>query len=1045
MIKLFKKNLLIATLFILILIFFGCKKEKDLSMTPLPASANQLETQEDLITALEKAKNSEERKEIMEANREKLDGETVLALLKKADSSYADKTLNGEESRKLTEIAIEAGEFTGDKESLAKALAFSFEISDRDKKDMNLSNLEKALELFKDTGDKKGEITCLYKIAYYFGRNGEFEKVTEFSKKAEALLGEIDHTLFKADCYHYQGMLYYSYDRDRAMESYKKAIELYEKEEDFIYILDSYDSIAGCCFCHGFYEETEKYYAIIKELIEKYPDKLKNFPEREIGYLSRPSVCEEKETWMGRYYTSLANLYRWRGKYEEAIKTYKEAMELKDKIDSNHITDAYMCLGQIYSDMGRSDMALEYYLEALKTDHEEFEFDRCNIYRMIGNLYLAQMKKPDEAINYFQLALEEAEKLPRWKESYKSSITQELAMAFAEKGDFERAIKEMDKLTEFDEVACSPSYYLNLSKIYMKKGDKPKAIEYINKAIELNEKDPDIRYMAILYKQLGDCYSEDNNPAGAEEVYRKAVKIAENYRLLFLWEYYFSLGKVYERQGEEKGAYEAYNKSIECIENMRQEFTLEELKRDFMQDKIKVYEHMIDLLIKMKREDEAFKFNEKARARAFLDILANQKVEITHGVPSELLAKEEELNNRISLLSDAIREEKLGPGDEERSIFIEKSDKDLKALKMEYEKNLEEIKMKNPEYMSFISVNPFSLSEIQSLLDKDTAILEYFLCEDRAYLWIIDKNSLHTVCINRKRENIDSLVKSYREVAFDDMTVDKLGSDEWKEWSREIYTVLFKDAEEFVKDKKRLVIAPHRVLHYLPFHTLMDATEKTLIEKYEILYLPSASVLKFCQDKNHLKKDNLLAFEIGNFKIEEYPALPGTEVEVDKISSDFSEKEVYSGENMKTDVLYEKSGDFQILHFATHGILVPEAPLFSSLVFADKPLKVYEIFGLELNAYLVTLSACRTGFSEDAKGDELVGLSRAFIYAGSPSICSSLWDVSDKSTAELMERFYFHLKDKNKSEALRLAQLEIKEKYPHPFFWAPFVLTGDWR
>ena len=146
---------------------------------------------------------------------------------------------------------------------------------------------------------------------------------------------------------------------------------------------------------------------------------------------------------------------------------------------------------------------------------------------------------------------------------------------------------------------------------------------------------------------------------------------------------------------------------------------------------------------------------------------------------------------------------------------------------------------------------------------------------------------------------------------------------------------------------------------------------------------------------------------------------------------------------MNTDILYKKGREFDILHFATHATLDSSSPMFSSLVFSDKTLPVYEIFNVELRAYLVTLSACKTGICEE--GDELVGLSRAFIYAGTPTICASLWDVSDVSTSELMERFYYYLKGNNKSEALRLAQIDIMKKYPHPFFWAPFVLTGDWR
>ena len=144
-------------------------------------------------------------------------------------------------------------------------------------------------------------------------------------------------------------------------------------------------------------------------------------------------------------------------------------------------------------------------------------------------------------------------------------------------------------------------------------------------------------------------------------------------------------------------------------------------------------------------------------------------------------------------------------------------------------------------------------------------------------------------------------------------------------------------------------------------------------------------------------------------------------------------------------VLYNKGKDFDILHFATHGVMDASSPMFSSLIFADKRLNTYEIFGLNLNAYLVCLSACKTGIGEEANGDELVGLSRAFIYAGTSTICSSLWDVSDVATSELMKKFYENLKNNDKGRALKLAQLEIMKKYRHPFFWAPFVLTGDWR
>ncbi|MEO0205521.1 MAG: CHAT domain-containing protein, partial [candidate division WOR-3 bacterium] len=150
--------------------------------------------------------------------------------------------------------------------------------------------------------------------------------------------------------------------------------------------------------------------------------------------------------------------------------------------------------------------------------------------------------------------------------------------------------------------------------------------------------------------------------------------------------------------------------------------------------------------------------------------------------------------------------------------------------------------------------------------------------------------------------------------------------------------------------------------------------------------------------------------------------------------------------------------DYDIIHFATHGKLAPgDSALDSRVILAkdnenDGVLRVREIFNLDLDAYLVTLSACETGqlrgFSEGIyMGDELTGLSRAFIYAGTPSVVASLWKVSDVSTALLMTQFYKNLRGADKTKALCDAQrwLMKKEYFDKPFFWAPFVVIGDWR
>jgi CHAT domain-containing protein len=155
--------------------------------------------------------------------------------------------------------------------------------------------------------------------------------------------------------------------------------------------------------------------------------------------------------------------------------------------------------------------------------------------------------------------------------------------------------------------------------------------------------------------------------------------------------------------------------------------------------------------------------------------------------------------------------------------------------------------------------------------------------------------------------------------------------------------------------------------------------------------------------------------------------------------------EDYKDEKMTKNTVKNRCNNADIIHFATHGLFDEKSPMFSKLILADDELNVYEIFDLNLNAYMVTLSACQTGLGDISDGDDLIGFSRAFIYGGTPTVCVSLWNVSDMATGELMKKFYYYLKNNNKSKSMRLAQLDIMKKYRHPFFWGPFVLIGDWK
>jgi CHAT domain-containing protein len=223
-----------------------------------------------------------------------------------------------------------------------------------------------------------------------------------------------------------------------------------------------------------------------------------------------------------------------------------------------------------------------------------------------------------------------------------------------------------------------------------------------------------------------------------------------------------------------------------------------------------------------------------------------------------------------------------------------------------------------------------------------------------------------------------------------------------------------------------------------------------------VSYLPSASVLKYARAKNRGNRAGILA--VGN-PVTDLPPLPAAEVEAREVSELFEKRLLLTGGQATETSVKSEGARYDLVLFATHGEMIESDPLRSNLRFTasgqdDGRLTVNEIFDMEVRANLVTLSACKTGLARGTKGgfpmgDDLVGVSRAFIHAGAPSVIASLWNVSDESTVTLMRSFYRNLMTMSKPEALRQAQLDITKSsltiYSHPYYWAPFILVGDWK
>jgi len=420
------------------------------------------------------------------------------------------------------------------------------------------------------------------------------------------------------------------------------------------------------------------------------------------------------------------------------------------------------------------------------------------------------------------------------------------------------------------------------------------------------------------------------------------------------------------------------------------------------------------------------------------------------------LQEERSLKAAIALTAQRLAQK---PSEPEEKLLREAAFK----LNRSYEAFTKELETKFPEYynLKFNAASP-SIPDLQSKMDGKTAIISYFVDDkiNHAYIFIITKQN-YKVVDRPISADFDKYITGLRNsLYFNDQetyskVAEKLSAD-----------LIPKKIPTSVKD---LVILPTGRLSIVPFETLLTTSSKKkgnnvedpsyLINKYNIRYEFSAAlILQKAAAKRNQHSSIFLCAPVTFEAKDNLAELPGTESEVKEISQLFASRNYKNTIFMRQQANEKiaKSGtlkDYSYLHFATHGIVDENSPelsrifLQSSSDIEDGNLFTGEIYNLELNANLVTLSACQTGLGKISKGEGVIGLSRALVYAGAKNIIVSFWSVADESTAQLMTEFYRQMLEHtggNYSENLRNAKLNLMrtEKYKSPYYWAPFVLIG---
>jgi len=512
------------------------------------------------------------------------------------------------------------------------------------------------------------------------------------------------------------------------------------------------------------------------------------------------------------------------------------------------------------------------------------------------------------------------------------------------------------------------------------------------------------------------------------------------------WNTLFDRGCIELNEGEIDKAIEYFKKAIEIIEQQRSTINTEVGKIGFVGDKQKVYQTLISALFNKGDIAEAFEYAERGKARALVDMLATKKHFFGGDVDTKkATALLEELENaEKQSLTLAYQDDPSGKVDSIRA---------LKLIKKEEITNI------SPQLASLISINTLDVTEIQQLLTLDETLVEYYGSGDRFFIFVVNGNSVRGIEIEVKglqkeiqvfRKHIMLTPDEIRGLIVNTQVVSKANAYSRYNKLNVIGEALYQKLIQPIKGMittKNLTIVPHGILHYLPFNAL-NSKDGYLIERYNIRVLPSSSVMQFLKARREGQAGELIVLGNPDLGDQRYD-LPFAEAEALAIAKEQPNSKVLTRKQASETSLKKFAGQFKRVHFATHGTFNPDIPLKSGLLLSrdnvnDGMLTVGELYDLKLNADLVTLSACETALGKVANGDDLVGFTRGFLYAGTNSIVSSLWKVDDQATSILMKKFYRHLKKYDKRTALRKAQLAVKQTYsPHPFFWAAFQLTGS--
>ncbi len=509
---------------------------------------------------------------------------------------------------------------------------------------------------------------------------------------------------------------------------------------------------------------------------------------------------------------------------------------------------------------------------------------------------------------------------------------------------------------------------------------------------------------------------------------------------------HFLLGRVEQAAGDLPAAYRQYQSARADLESLRSNLGRDELKISFMKNKVELYERLVEICLDQNpaqaAQEEAFRYIELAKSRSLTELMLRHGHTSPDAKPgqSDLVHKIRDLREELNWYQHRIELEQLKPEAQTAARIAQ-----LRTDAQEKERQILHVLDQLPATdanSSVLSPNTEQLLEdIRPTLGDNTVLLEYFFAGDKILAAVVTGQSLEVITVTA----ISRVTQSLRLLRF------QLGKFQLHQGlpeasSANAYHATLAHLQalygELLAPLRRqlsaqhLVIVPHGILHYLPFQALHDG-EAFLADHFDISYAPSAGVYALCCSPRTQTGSGSIVLGVPDAHA------PLIQEEVDAVHAVLPDSELFLGEAANHEVFVQRAKSRRIVHVATHGSFRPDNPMFSGVRLGDGYLYLYELYNLRLSAELLTLSGCATGLNVVAEGDELLGLIRGALYAGARSLLLTLWEVNDRSATLFMTSFYRQLLAiDSKARAVTQAAREVRERYPHPYHWAPFVIVG---